>query len=83
MHEQIRYGAAAGEQPESLVDKAYNKVKRLICRVGSNKPCGNRMRSLQRDTVFVTVYESFGGSGRWADMLLHDGKVEAIALHHD
>lgn len=83
MHEQIRFGAAAGEQPESLVDKAYNKVKRLICRVGRNKPCGNRMRSLQRDTVFVTVYETFGGSGRWADMLLHDGKVEAIALHHN
>lgn len=77
MHEQLRYGLPAKVQPYSTTDKAYEQVKSRICRVGRGKPCGNAMRKLERDTVFVSVYENFGSNARWANMLLSDGDVVA------
>ena len=33
------------------------------------------MSRLSRDTVFVSVYETFGSNPFWKTILLHDGKV--------
>lgn len=79
MHETLRYGASGAAMPWSATDTAYETVKRQVCGVGRNKPCGARINRMQRDTVFLTVYERFGDGSRWANLLLHDGAV----LAHD
>ena len=80
MHEQLRYGRPSDEYPYSETDKAYEKVKSAVCRVGRGKPCGNRIRTLERNTVFISTYERFTDNGRWADILVHDGAILAASL---
>ncbi|MGH1416403.1 MAG: hypothetical protein ACRBB0_23135 [Pelagimonas sp.] len=79
-YEAIHYGPAGSTLPVAKTDSAYEKVKSRVCRVAKGKPCGDKMKKLARDTVFVTVYERFGGNPRWKNFLLHDGKVEAMDL---
>lgn len=79
-YEAIHYGTSGTSQPVSDTDRAYEKIKSQVCNVRSGKPCGSRMRKLSKDTVFVTVYERFGGSPRWKNLLLHDGEVAAMDL---
>ena len=79
-HEQLRYGLPAEEYPYSTTDEAYEKLKRRVCNVGRNTPCGDRIDRLSRNTTFISAYERFTDNGRWADMLLHDGAVLAAAL---
>lgn len=79
-HEQLRYGLPADEYPYSSTDKAYEKLKRQVCNVGRNTPCGDRIERLSRNTTFISAYENFTDNARWADMLLHDGAVLATAL---
>lgn len=80
VHEQLRYGLPSKSYPYSTTDKAYEKVKSAVCRVGKSKPCGAKMSSLERNTVFISTYERFSGNARWADILLHDGVVVAAAI---
>ncbi|MEX0371660.1 MAG: hypothetical protein AB3N09_13590 [Tateyamaria sp.] len=79
-HEQLRYGLPAEEYPYSTTDKAYEKLKRKVCNVGRNTPCGGRIDRLTKTTTFISAYENFTDNARWADMLLHDGAVLATAL---
>ncbi|MBY6118089.1 hypothetical protein [Mameliella alba] len=79
-YEQIHYGPSGEAQPISETDKAYEKVKRRVCGVRKGKPCGSKMRRLERDTVFVSVYERFGSNPRWKNILLHDGEVVAMDM---
>lgn len=81
MHEQLRYGAPARSIPYTATDIAYEQIKAAICGVGRNTPCGPRVGALEKDTVFVTVYESFGGSARWQNLLLHDRKLVASDMN--
>jgi hypothetical protein len=74
-HEQLRYGLPSQVQPYSSTDAAYETLKSQVCRVGKGKPCGSAMSRLSRDTVFVSVYETFGSNQFWKTILLHDGKV--------
>lgn len=80
MHEQLRYGQPSEAYPYSDTDKAYEKIKSQICRVGKRKPCGSAISRLERDTVFISTYEHFGNNARWSDILLHDGQVMAAAI---
>lgn len=80
IHEQLRYGLPSKSYPYSTTDKAYEKVKSTVCRVGKSKPCGAKMISLERSTVFISTYEKFSDNARWADILLHDGAVVAAAI---
>lgn len=80
MHEQLRYGRPSDDYPYSATDRAYEQVKSAICGVGRRKPCGNRIRALERNTVFISTYERFTNNGRWADILVHDGAVLAASL---
>lgn len=77
MHERIRYGLPKDVHPYSNTDTAYEKIKRKVCRVGRAAPCGAKIGTLERNTVFISVYERFGENPRWADILLHDGAVVA------
>lgn len=77
MHETLRYGLPAKKKPYSATDRAYEAIKSQVCKVGKNKPCGAKMSRLQKDTVFLSVYERFGDNARWADILLHEGTVVA------
>lgn len=80
LHEQLRYGLPAEVQPYSDTDKAYEKLKSRLCGVPRRKPCGARISRLERDTVFISVYERFGSNPSWKNLLLHDGEVIAVDL---
>jgi len=80
MHEQLRYGLPADEYPYSDTDKAYERIKSRICGVAKRKPCGAKLSSVERNTIFISTYERFGDNTRWADILLHDGEVVASAI---
>lgn len=80
MHELLRYGLPAKVQPYSETDKVYERIKRRICKVGRRKPCGARIRQLEKNTVFVSAYEKFGNNSTWFNMLLHDGDIAATDL---
>lgn len=75
LHEQLRYGLPSKVQPYSQSDEAYETVKSRVCRVGKGKPCGAKMDTLAKSTVFISTYARFQGSSHWANMLLHDGQV--------
>lgn len=77
MHESLRYGLPAKAHPYSRTDDTYERIKARVCRVGPNKPCGDRLDEMERRTVFISVYEKFSGNPSWADVLLHDGAVVA------
>lgn len=77
-HEQVRYQRGNRDLPFTPTDLAYENLKSKLCRVGKNTPCpSSKVAKLQKDTVFVSVYERFGSNPRWADILLHDGQVLA------
>lgn len=80
MHEQLRYGLPADLHPYSDTDKAYEQLKRQVCGVGKKKPCGEKLPLLAPNTVFLSLYDSYGNSQDWANLLLHDGQVMAKDL---
>jgi hypothetical protein len=80
LHEKLRYGRPSKEYPYSATDQAYEKVKRSVCRVSKNKPCGAAIATMQKNTVFISTYEKFTDNARWADILLHDGAVVAASI---
>lgn len=77
MHEQLRYGLPAEVQPYSDTDKAYERLKSRVCGVARKMPCGTRRSKLERDTVFLSIYERYGSNARWSNLLLHRGQVLA------
>jgi hypothetical protein len=77
MHEQLRYGLPSEVQPYSDTDKAYEKLKSRVCNVPRKKPCGSKVSRMERNTVFLSIYERFGSNSRWKNLLLHDGEVLA------
>ncbi|WP_224825313.1 hypothetical protein [Cognatishimia sp. MH4019] len=80
-HEAVRYDRSNRDLAFTETDTAYEKLKSRVCRVGRETPCSDRRRAaLDKNTVFVSVYERFLGNPRWADMLLHDGQVLAKDL---
>lgn len=79
MHESLRYGLPAEVQPYSETDRAYERLKTRVCKVPRRKPCGGRLRRLEKNTVFLSIYNALGDNSSWTNMLLHDGKVMATA----
>lgn len=79
-YERIRFGPAAGTQPVSDTDMAYDKIKTRVCRATADEPCGAQLDRLARDTIFVSVYERFGSNPRWKNLLLHGGAVMAMDI---
>ncbi|MCC1493933.1 hypothetical protein [Cognatishimia sp. F0-27] len=80
IYEQIRYGPASGSQPVSETDEAYERLKSRVCRVRKGQPCGARINRMSSSTVFVSIYERFGSTPRWKNLLVHDGEVLALDI---
>lgn len=80
MYEQLRYGEASENHNIGATDKAYERVKSQVCGVSRRKPCGRKIKTLERDTVFISTYERFEDNARWADILVHDGAVMAANI---
>ncbi|MGH1577931.1 hypothetical protein [Planktotalea sp.] len=77
MHEQLRYGLPSSVQPYSTTDQAYEGIKRSVCGVGKKKPCGAKISALEKDTVFISIYDRLGSNSSWSNVLLHKGWVLA------
>ena len=80
-HEMVRYLTPESALPYTDTDSAYEAIKSSVCRVGHGEPCGSKLESLGRNTVFMTVYETFGTNPEWTNILLHNGDVAAIDEH--
>ncbi|MGY3669526.1 hypothetical protein ACW9UM_11645 [Marinovum sp. KMM 9989] len=75
MHELLRYGLPAEVQPYSAIDSAYETIKSRVCRVRAGQPCGSKVSAIEKNTVFVSAYETYGSNAHWLEMLLHDGAL--------
>lgn len=80
LYEQLHYGPAGKHLAFSVTDRAYEKVKSKVCGVRKGKPCGAKIKRLERNTVFVNSYERFGGNADWSELLIHDGQVMAATM---
>ena len=80
-HEMVRYLTPESALPYTDTDSTYEAIKSSVCRVGHGEPCGAKLESLGRNTVFMTVYETFGTNPEWTNILLHNGDVAAIDEH--
>lgn len=79
-YEELHYGPAGQHLTVAATDEAYEKVKSRICGARKGRPCGSKMKRLEKTTFFVSAYDSFGNSARWSELLIHDGKVVAAAI---
>lgn len=80
LYDMLHYGPAAQDLPYGATDKAYEKVKARVCGVARKKPCGSKIKRLERTTFFINAYDSFGNANRWSEVLIHDGEVIATAM---
>ena len=79
-HEVVRYETMPQSAGFSATDTSYEQIKGAFCGVPAGRSCGGRIDALATNTVFVTAYERFQSSPRWAEFLLHDGQVAAAAI---
>ncbi len=80
LYEVLHYGPGGEHLPKAETDRAYEKLKRRICRVGRGKPCGAGLRRMEKNTFFVSAYPSFGDAKSWKELLIHDGSVLASTV---
>ncbi len=81
LHEQMRYDQYNKDLPFTDADKAYERIKRRICKVAKGQLCPEeRVRALEKGMAFVTLYERFGGNASWEEVLLHEGKIAGSSL---
>ena len=80
VYETVRFDPANRKIKPTATDAAYDKLKRKICGAGPRKPCGAKIDRMDRSTVFITAYDSFGNSTRWAEFLLYEGELMEVAL---
>lgn len=80
LYEELRYGPVGKTLPKGETDAAYEGVKAKVCGVAAGKPCGRGLAKLERETVFVNVYQTLGDNSSWGTLLLHDGTVVAADL---
>lgn len=79
-YEQLRYGPAGQHLAYGETDKAYEAVKGRVCGTGKGKPCGAKMKQLERDTFFVNAYERPDDNKSWSEKLIHKGSVMATSM---
>ncbi|ALI56906.1 hypothetical protein [Celeribacter marinus] len=76
LHEVHRYSKARKKAPWSLADKEYEVIKSKTCGVGKGVNCpAQNLPKLESHMAFVSVYETFGGTGAWLELLVSDGKL--------
>ncbi|MDU8928501.1 hypothetical protein RXV86_14010 [Alisedimentitalea sp. MJ-SS2] len=77
MYEALRYGLPVKARSKKPTDLAYEKLKSRTCGVSRTKPCGAKIGRMEKNTVFLSLYNRFGGASGWTNLLLSDGKVLA------
>jgi hypothetical protein len=81
LHEQMRYDPSNNDIPVTEADKAYERIKRRICKVSKGEPCPEKhVAALEKGMAFVTLYERFGGNASWEEVLLHNGQIAGTSL---
>ncbi|MEM1373876.1 MAG: hypothetical protein AAGF78_05790 [Pseudomonadota bacterium] len=77
-YETTRYKDGRNSTTVTETDTRYKALRARACGAPVGTDCPQaRFDRLARNTVFVSVYERFGTSPTWADMLIHDGRVVA------
>ena len=77
VHEATRYNDS-NSKPYSETDEAYETIKNRVCRVRRGEHCAdNKIKQLNRQAAFVSVYQSFGVPGPWVEMFLNRGQLAA------
>lgn len=77
VHEALRYDAGNTTR-YSATDAAYERIKATICGVRPRARCpSDRLVRLESRAAFVTIYPTFGGTGRQVELLLDGGDVLA------
>ncbi|MEM6940336.1 MAG: hypothetical protein AAF509_09420 [Pseudomonadota bacterium] len=79
-YELLLYGPAGADLPVAETDRAYERIKRNICGARKGRPCGAKIRQLERTTFFISAYPGLYQNAEWAEMLVHDGAVVATAI---
>jgi len=81
LHEQMRYDPSNKDIAVTEADKAYERIKRRICKVSKGEPCPEKhVAALEKGMAFVTLYERFGSNASWEEVLLHNGKIAGTSL---
>ena len=81
LHEQMRYDPSNKDIAVTEADKAYERIKRRICKVAKGEPCPEKhVAALEKGMAFVTLYERFGGNASWEEVLLHNGQIAGTSL---
>ena len=81
LHEQMRYDPYNKDISITEADKAYERIKRRICKVPKGEPCPEkRVAALEKGMAFVTLYERFGSNASWEEVLLHNGQIAGSSL---
>ena len=80
LYERLYYGPGGEFLPVGATDRAYEKIKRQVCGTGPRKPCGAKIKQMERSTFFVSAYSQFGDVNSWSELLIHDGQVLASAI---
>ncbi|MEM1235089.1 MAG: hypothetical protein AAGH70_13285 [Pseudomonadota bacterium] len=77
-YETTRYRDGRNSTTVTETDTRYKAIRARACGAPVGRACPPRQFArLARSAVFVSVYERFGTSPTWADMLIHDGRVVA------
>lgn len=81
LHEQMRYDPSNKDIAVTEADKAYERIKRRICKVSKGEPCPEKhVAALEKGMAFVTLYERFGSNASWEEVLLHNGQIAGTSL---
>ncbi len=81
LHEQMRYDPSNKDISVTEADKAYEQIKRRICKIPKGEPCPEKhIAALEKGMAFVTLYKQFGNDSSWEEVLLHQGKVAGTSL---
>ncbi|WP_147125870.1 hypothetical protein [Shimia ponticola] len=83
-HEATRYQRSHKHIEMTRTDREYEALRARLCQAPVGSTCAERrFNRFEKSTVFVSVYERFGTNPRWADLLIHDGRVVAKDLKGD
>ncbi len=77
-YETTRYRDGRNDTNVTRTDTEYKRIRARVCSAPVERTCSSsRFATLERSTVFVSVYDRFGTNPKWADMLIHNGTVVA------
>ncbi len=77
-YEAVRFGPSGRTLPRLRTDQTYRELAAWNCGVPQGQPCGAQLSNFASRTIFLTLYQRFGTSPVWANVLLYRGEVAAM-----